>query len=67
MGDLLEVERQEAHLVFEAQAKNLPCEHRADISPQALLGLKLVTTPRATEMPETSPGLSYNILQPGRR
>jgi hypothetical protein len=38
MGDLLAVERDEAALVWQAQ--NLPVEHRADISPLALLGLR---------------------------
>jgi hypothetical protein len=36
----------------------LPVEHRADISPLALLELQLVTTPRG-ETPETSPGYSW--------
>jgi hypothetical protein len=40
MGDLLAVERDEAALVWQAQAQNLPVEHRADISPLALLGLR---------------------------
>jgi hypothetical protein len=34
-------------------------EFPADISPLALLDVRLVTTPRATELPETSPGLSW--------
>ena len=45
-GDLLDIERQEAALVWQAQAQGLPIEHRADISPLALLAVRLVTTPR---------------------
>ena len=62
MGDLLDIERQESSLVWSAQAQGLPVEHRADISPLALLGLRLVTTARTTELPETSPGLSWPML-----
>jgi hypothetical protein len=46
MGDLIEIERQEAQLVFRAQSEGLPVEHRADISPLALLGVRLITAPR---------------------
>jgi hypothetical protein len=59
MGDLLAVERDESTLVWQAQSQGLPVEHRADISPLALLGLKLTTTPPATELPGTTPGLSW--------
>jgi hypothetical protein len=54
LGDLLAVERDESALVWQAQAQSLPCEHRGDISPVALLALRLVTTPRA-DLPPTSP------------
>jgi hypothetical protein len=43
MADLLAVERDEAALVWRAQSENLPVEHRSDVSPLALLGLRLVT------------------------
>jgi hypothetical protein len=59
MGDLLAVERDECALVWQAQAQNLPCEHRQDVSVLALLSIALVTTPRADASPETSPGLSW--------
>ncbi|MET4036505.1 hypothetical protein ABIB94_008102 [Bradyrhizobium sp. JR7.2] len=65
MGDLLDIERQEAALVFQAQQSLLPCEHRADISPVALLGLRLVTAPRP-DLPRTSPEHGYDIVG-GRR
>jgi hypothetical protein len=57
MGDLLAAERDEAALVWQAQAQGLPVEHRADISPLAILQVRLVTTPRA-DAAETSPGYS---------
>ena len=38
-SDLLDIERQEAALVWQAQAQGLPVEHRSDINPVALLGL----------------------------
>jgi hypothetical protein len=58
MADLLSVERDESWFVWEAQAQNLPVEHRADISPLAILQVRLVTTPRA-DAAETSPGHSW--------
>jgi hypothetical protein len=60
MADLLAVERDECALVWQAQAQNLPVEHRSDISPLALLGVRLVTAPRAVPTigsPEHSFGL----------
>jgi hypothetical protein len=59
MSDLLATEREEASLTWSAMEQRLPVEFRPDISPLALLGLKLVTTPRADALPETSPGLSW--------
>jgi hypothetical protein len=61
MFDLIAVEHDESFFVWQAQAQRLPVEHRADISPLALLGLRLVTTPRADELPETLPGLSWTL------
>jgi hypothetical protein len=58
-GDLLAIERDECGLVWLAQSQNLPCEHRPDVSVAALLSITLVTTPRANETPETSPGYSW--------
>ncbi|WP_338833549.1 hypothetical protein [Bradyrhizobium septentrionale] len=59
MADLLSVERDESWFVWQAQAQGLPIEHRADISPLAILQVQLITTPRADASPETSPGLSW--------
>jgi hypothetical protein len=60
-ADLLAVERDEAALVWQAQAQSLPCEHRSDCSPVAILGVTLVTTPRADGPPPTSAGLSWDL------
>ena len=43
LSDLLDIERQEASLVWSAQAQGLPCEHRAECSPEAILSLRLVS------------------------
>ena len=59
MGDLLSVEFQESFFVWEAQAQNLPIEHRGDINPVALLGVRLVTAARVNETPGTTPGYSW--------
>ncbi|MGY4434844.1 hypothetical protein ACVWWO_007321 [Bradyrhizobium sp. F1.13.1] len=59
MGDLLAVERDEAALVWQAQAQGLPVEHRADCNPLAILQCVLRTVPRSDALPETSPGLSW--------
>ncbi|WP_354209566.1 MULTISPECIES: hypothetical protein [unclassified Bradyrhizobium] len=58
-GDLLAVERDESWLVWSAQGAGLPVEHRGDCSPLAILQVRLVTTPRDSALPETSPGLSW--------
>jgi hypothetical protein len=63
MGDMLDIERQEAALTWEAQAQGLPVEFRGDINPLALLSLRLVTPPRADGLPPTSPGLSWDLLR----
>jgi hypothetical protein len=57
--DMLSCEREEASLTWRAQAEGLPIEFRSDISPLALLGLKLITAPRADALPETSPMYSW--------
>jgi hypothetical protein len=58
MADLLAIEHEESLFVWQAQSQNLPVEHRSDISPLALLGLRLVTIPRG-ETPGTTPGYSW--------
>jgi hypothetical protein len=59
LSDLLSVERDEAALTWSAIEDGLPCEFRADCSPLAILQIRLVTTARATELPGTTPGLSW--------
>jgi len=58
-SDLLDIERQEAALVYAAWEHGLACEHRADCNPVAILGIELRTVPRADTLPETSPGYSW--------
>jgi len=57
--DRLRVESEEACLIWTMQAGGDNVEHRADISPLALLDLRLVTTARTIKLPETSPGRSW--------
>jgi hypothetical protein len=40
---------------------------RADTSPQALLGVRLVNAPRANPSPGTSREHAFDIVMPGRR
>jgi hypothetical protein len=65
MGDLLSVECDESALIWSAMAQGMPVEHRADINPVALLGVRLVTAPRADPSPGTSP--QHVITFGGRR
>ena len=64
MSDLLAVEGTEAALVWRAMDEKLPVEFRADINPQALLGIALVTKPNG-HLPETTPGHAYDLVRPG--
>jgi hypothetical protein len=62
--DILAVEREEAALTWAAQAKGLPVEHRSDISPLALLSLRLITAPKALPREGSSPehaGQNYGM------
>jgi len=45
LADLLDIERQEASMVWAGQAQGMSCEHRADCSPMAVLQCKLVQSP----------------------
>ena len=58
-SDLLSVERDESALVWSAMEQRLPVEHRADISPEALLGVVSVVAPRIEANGGSSPGLSW--------
>jgi len=66
MGDLLAVERDESALVWRAMDEKLPVDHRADISPLALLGVALVTAPRATNGHASTSPLAYDVSYGGR-
>jgi hypothetical protein len=58
-ADLLDIERQEAELTWQAMSQNLPVEFRPDCDPRAILQIQLITTPRADALPATSPGHSW--------
>jgi hypothetical protein len=60
-ADLLSTERDICALIWRGQAEGLRVEFPADISPLALLGVTLVTTPRADALPPTSPGQSWTL------
>ena len=62
-NDLRATERNICALIWRGQADGLPLEFPADISPIALLGLRLVTPPRADGLPGTTPGLSWDLLR----
>lgn len=53
-ASLLEIERQEAALVWRGQSEGQPCEHRPSCAPQAILSCQLVVMPMATALPDTS-------------
>jgi hypothetical protein len=61
MGDLLEIERQEAAVVWRAMDERLPVEHRADCSPLAILQCRLITAP-AVNGRGTSPMHAFDIV-----
>jgi hypothetical protein len=63
---MADMKPQEAELVFRGQSEGLPVEHRSDISPLALLGVRLVTA-AASKGHATSPGHSWDVVMPGWR
>ena len=65
-SDMLMIERSECALIWAAEEKGETIDFRADTSPQALLGLRLVNRPRASPSPGTSPEHGYDIAR-GRR
>ena len=62
MTDLLAIERDEAALTWQAQAQNLPCEHRSDADPRAILGVQLVTVAPGSTGRGTSPQHDINFV-----
>ena len=67
MGDLLAVERDESELCWRAQREGLPVEHRSDISPLALLGMKLTTAPASNGQGTSWQQHAYDIVGALRR
>lgn len=59
LGDLLSVERDEAWFVWKAMDERLPVEHRADCSPEAILGCRSVVAPALNPSPGSTPGTSW--------
>jgi hypothetical protein len=66
MGDLLSIERDESALVWQVQAQGLPIEHRADISPLAILQLRLITVAPTYELASSPEREGFNLIG-GRR
>jgi hypothetical protein len=62
MGDLLAVEREESFWVWQTQAQGLPVEHRSDINPLALLGVRLITPPGASNGHASSPEHAFGLV-----
>jgi hypothetical protein len=66
-SDVLAIERAEVACIWHAETQNNEIlDFRADTSPQALLGLRLVNQPRAN-VPGTTGGHAYDIVHGGRR
>jgi hypothetical protein len=55
MADALMIERSECSLIWHADAKGELIDFRSDTTAQAVLGVRLVTAPRANPSPGTSP------------
>ncbi|MFZ0849995.1 MAG: hypothetical protein WAO08_12415 [Hyphomicrobiaceae bacterium] len=65
-ADLLDIERQEASLMFRAWADGLSIQPRPDLAPAAWLGVQLVTA--APAQPGSSPmHAGYDLVSGGRR
>ncbi len=63
LGDLTYIERQEAELAWQSAGQ---VEHRSDISPAALLSVRLLVRP-AVAPPPTIAGMTVDVLMPGGR
>jgi hypothetical protein len=62
LSDILANDRAESFFVALAQSQNLPVEHRSEINPLALLGLRLVTAPRAVPSLGSSPEHAFGLV-----
>ena len=56
----LAIERSECVLIWAADAKGEVLDFRNDTTPQAVLGVRLITAPR--DVPGTSPGMSWTRM-----
>ncbi len=63
LRDLLAVERDEAALTCAALDQPLPCEHRADINPAALLRVRIISPPRAV----SGPSIAFDVVHAAQR
>ena len=61
-SDMLAIERSECALIWHAEAKNEVLDFRNTTTPMSVLGLKLVTAPRANPSPGTSPMHADDIV-----
>ena len=62
LSDILANDRSESFFLALAQSQGMQIEHRSDISPLALLGLRLITAPRAVPSPMSSPEHAINFV-----
>jgi hypothetical protein len=63
LSDLIAVESAEASLIWQGISQGLPCEHRVDCAPQAILGCSLVHDPaRALPSPESSLEHAFGVV-----
>jgi hypothetical protein len=66
MADLLEIERQEAALIWTAQAQGLPCEFRHDMNQLAILQLRLVTVVPTNGQASSPEREGFNLIGRGQ-
>jgi hypothetical protein len=62
VGDLIATERDICSLIWRGQAERLPVEFPADISPLALLGLRLITAPRGETRGSSAAHGGFNLI-----
>jgi hypothetical protein len=62
LSDILANDRSESFFLALAQSQGMQIGHRSDISPLALLGLRLITAPRAVPSPMSSREHAINFV-----
>jgi hypothetical protein len=65
-ADLLDIERQEAALVWHGLSQSMPVEFGADCSPQAVLQCRLVTVPAGEPNGSSPEHAGYDLVGGGR-